>query len=45
MLYDDICRKALEQGYAYEPCQVRKEAALNFIYLKFGSNDFSFDKS
>ena len=28
-MYHTICRKALEQGHAYEPCQVWKEAALS----------------
>jgi len=32
-VYYTICRKALEQGHAYEPCQVWKEAALSMICL------------
>ena len=33
VVYYKYCRKALEQGCAYEPCQVRKEAALSMMQL------------
>ena len=30
-MYDIYCRKALGQGRAYEPCQIRKEAARSLM--------------
>ena len=33
VVYYKYCRKALEQGCTYEPCQVRKEAALSMKQL------------
>ena len=33
IVYDRTCRKALGQGSASEPCQVRKEAALSQLFL------------